>query len=185
MKKIILSLILACVLSISMYAQKDDLDRYSLPVFEIIDSTFAGIVDDFILNAQKEGYTDSVVFSIYIDITTWDDIIYFNLSLSKQTKNNNNFILYKSPYYYQVFIQYRDFLFRTLIHSSSSKVDYYKLAEFFKLTPNRQIVNLKEPPQNFYSVRSIYAYPYEHTILESKHEYEDKKWYGERLIIDY
>ncbi len=179
MKKIVLVIILVYMLYPSIYAQEGGIRKHSVAVFEIIDSTFAGIVDDFISKAKRDYSLDTVEFNI--DIFQFRDVIYVNLCLWEQNKADKDIVMYRHPDC-QTLIKHQNILFRTYVSRDSGAYLYNRLTSSLRPMPHRQNIYIKEPPLNFYSKNNKGGD--RHLILRSEYEYKDNQWDRGNLMLE-
>lgn len=178
MRRIVLIFLLSYALHPSVYAQECGLERDSLPVFVVLDETLGAILDDFIAEAKKIDCLTPTAYHIYIDLFDigLTDEMHFLLDRRKQNENCDSLILYKNPHYHQAFILQKGVLFRANIHSFADSFNYHLLTEMLKVLPEKQAINFKVPPSDFYDLNQIGGNPLEDTILDSFHRYDEKKW---------
>ncbi len=187
MKKVVLGLLFCWAFYPNLYAQKDGIERDSLPVFVVKDQELASIMDDFIDKAREFENHPAAVFNISItlcDVGLTDEIRLW-LNLREQCEFSDSLILYKNPHSHQAFILHRNVLFRANIDSYANSFNYHLLTKMLKVLPKKQSIYLANPPSGYYDLNLNGGDPMKDTLLESFHEYDGTKWYhGIREIVD-
>jgi hypothetical protein len=168
--------------------QVNNIQRSSLPVYSIIDSTLIEIIDRFL--AENSLFIDSSNVRFELVVMLFEEDIYsIDLNLTKpykSTDSSGSIVMYKHPYCKQAIVQAHNFYFETLLCSRPIFDTTMALpTELFRSTEGGMNVKFLNAPVNYYVDNQIRGdFNYEDLIAGWLCEYEHQTWAITKIVFN-